>query len=126
MDKLEQRRETRHLVAAGDALPDVWSVMARASTGESSRTVAAARDAIFGRYLPMARSLANSPGLEQAPVDRFTSEQAAETGLAQAVLGWRRPDGGGFELFASIAVAAELDRIPTERGAHSEGRPFGE
>ena len=87
-------------------------MMARARTGDAPRTLAAARDAVFRRYLPMARALANSPGPERRPVDPVRAEQAAELGLAQAVLGWRRPDGGGFELFASIAVAAQLDSIP--------------
>ena len=90
----------------------MWSVMARARTSDAPRTLAAARDEVFRRYLPMARTLANSAGPEHRPVDPVRAEQAAELGLAQAVLGWRRPDGAGFELFASVAVAAQLDRIP--------------
>ena len=87
-------------------------MMARARTSDAPRTLAAARDAVFRQYLPMARTLANSAGPEHRPVDPVRAEQAADFGLAQAVLGWRRPDGGGFELFASIAVAAQLDSIP--------------
>ena len=91
---------------------DAWYVLARASTDDAPRTLAAAQDAVFRRYLPMARTLANAAGTELLPVDPVRADQAAELGLAQAVLGWRRPDGGGFELFASIAVAAQLDSIP--------------
>ena len=52
------------------------------------------------------------------PVDGADAERAAELGLAQAVLGWRRPDSDGFESFASIAIAAQLDRLPVP---NSEG-----
>lgn len=126
MGKLEQQQKSREKVAAGDALQDAWSVMAGASIDESPRTVAAARDAVFRRYLPMARTLANAAGPDLLSVDPVKAEQAAELGLAQAVLGWRRADSGGFALFASIAVAAQLDRVPTERGAHAAGRALGE
>ena len=112
MGRPEYQRECREPVAAAEAAQDVWSVMARAKTSDAPRTVAAARDAVFRRYLPMARTLANGAGPERRPVDPVRAEQAAEVGLAQAVLGWRRPDSGGFELFASIAIAAQLDRIP--------------
>ena len=112
MGRPEYQRESRDPVAAAEAAQDVWSVMARASTGDSPRTLAAARDAVFRRYLSMARALANSPDPEHRPVDPVRAEQAAELGLAQAVLGWRRQDGAGFELFASIAIAAQLDSIP--------------
>jgi hypothetical protein len=108
----EDQRESRDSVAAAEAARDVWSVMARARTSDAPRTLAAARDAVFRQYLPMARTLANSAGPEHRPVDPVRAEQAADFGLAQAVLGWRRPDGGGFELFASIAVAAQLDSLP--------------
>jgi len=106
------QREGRDPATADEAAQDVWSVMARAKTSDAPRTVAAARDEVFRRYLPMARTLANGVGPERRPVDPVRAEQAAEVGLAQAVLGWRRPDSGGFELFASIAIAAQLDRIP--------------
>ena len=112
MSRPEHHRESDPVVA-NEALQDVWSVMARARDGGSPQKLAAARDTVFRRYLPMARTLANAAGTELLPVDPVRADQAAELGLAQAVLGWRRPDGGGFELFASIAIAAQLDRIPT-------------
>ena len=80
---------------------------------EWSALTAAAQDAVFRRYLPMARALADSVGSGGWPVDPVDAVRAAEIGLAQAVLGWRRPDSAGFEFFAQIAIAARLDRLPT-------------
>ena len=39
-------------------------------------------------------------------------ERAAEIGLAQAVLGWHRPDSDGFEVSARAAIASQLHRLP--------------
>jgi hypothetical protein len=77
------------------------------------RPQAAAQDAVFRRFLPMARTMATGPGDDGRPGDSAAAEQAAELGLAQAVLGWRRPDGRGFEVFARTAIAAQLSRLPT-------------
>jgi len=95
------------------AVRDEWSVLAGAGTGDAPRTVAAAQDAVFRRYLPMARALADSVGSGGRQVDQVDAVRAAEIGLAQAVRGWRRPDSAGFEFFAHIAIAARLDRLPT-------------
>lgn len=111
MGRPERRRDSDPVVAA-KAPQDVWSVIARARDGGSAQQLASAGDAVFRRYLPLARTLASAAGHEFLPVDPVRADQAAELGLAQAVLGWRRPDGVGFELFASIAVAAQLDRVP--------------
>ena len=106
---------------------DVWYVLARAGTGNAPRTLAAARDAVFGRYLPMARTLATTPGPGSRPVDPADAEQAAELGLAQAVLGWRRPDGDGFEATARAAIAAQLRRLPAATPGNRPGhRPPGD
>jgi hypothetical protein len=107
----EYQRESDSVVS-DEAPQDVWAVMARVKDGGCPQKLAAARDAVFRRYLPMARTLAGTAGTELLPADPVRAGQAAELGLAQAVLGWRRPDSGGFELFASIAIAAQLDRLP--------------
>ena len=99
----------------GAATRDVWHVLARARTDNTPRTLAAAQDAVFQRYLPMARSLANNPVAGQSG-ERAGAERAAEIGLAQAVLGWHRPDSDGFEVSARAAVASQLHRLP---GVHS-------
>ena len=99
---------------------DVWYVLARASTDNAPRTLAAA---LFGRYLPMARTMAITPGQGHLPVDPADAEQAAELGLAQAVLAWRRPDGDGFEATARAAIAAQLRRLPAATPGNGPGHP---
>jgi hypothetical protein len=102
---------------------DVWSVLAGASTDNAPRTLAAARDAVFRRYLPMTRALATTPDPGSRPVDPADAEQAAELGLAQAVLGWRRADGAGFEVIARAAIAAQLRRLPAAIPGNVPGHP---
>ena len=94
------------------ATRDVWQVLAGARTDDAPRTLAAVQDAVFQRYLPIARTLARRRHSGGPPVDCADADRAAERGLAQAVLGWRRADSDGFELFAGIAIAAQLDRLP--------------
>jgi len=98
--------------AAIAATRDVWSVLAQARAGDAPWALAAARDAVFRRYLPMARTLAHHSDSGGRPVDPLAAGPAAELGLAQAVLGWRRPDGAGFDLFVRAAIAAQLDGVP--------------
>jgi len=108
-----RRRRGDRAGPAAAAAQAVWTVLARARTDGACGASAAARDAVFRWYLPMARALANDPRPESRPVDPATAEQAAELGLAQAVLGWQRPDSRGFEAFALAAVAARLRWLPT-------------
>ena len=105
------------------ATRDVWSVLARARAGDAPWALAAARDAVFRRYLPMARTLAHHSDPGGRPVDPLAAGPAAELGLAQAVLGWRQPDGAGFDLFVSIAIAAQLDRLLPGDTDHPGHRP---
>lgn len=102
---------------------DVWHVLDRARTEEAPRTLAVAQDAVFRRYLPLARTLAGRMDSDDRRVDPAAAEQAAEIGLAQAVLGWRRPDGSGFESYAQIAIGAQLGRLPTCQPPKSAGWP---
>lgn len=74
-----------------------------------------AQKAVFRRYLPVARTLAGSVHRGDRPGDRAAADQAAELGLLRGVLGWRRPDDTGFELFAHIIIAGALDRLPVQR-----------
>jgi hypothetical protein len=100
-------------ITVSAAIDDVWCVLARARTDGAARTLAAARDAVFRRYLPMALALVDGRGGGSRSVDSAAAERAAELGLAQAVLGWRRSDGRGFEVVARTAIAARLRRLPT-------------
>ena len=103
---------------------DLWHVLDRARTDGASRTLAVAQDEVFRRYLPMARTLAAGVGAGGRPGGPAAAEQAAEIGLAQAVLGWRRSDSTGFELSAHIAIAAQLDRLSTAATSLTGDRSF--
>ncbi|MGZ8802256.1 MAG: hypothetical protein ACXWZL_06505 [Mycobacterium sp.] len=97
------------------------AVLARASTDNAPPTLAAARDAVFRRYLPMAHTLATTPGPGSRPVDPADAERAAELGSARAVPGWRRPGGAGFEVIAHAAIAAQLRRLPAASPGNRPG-----
>ena len=110
---MRPERQSGERIDEAALIQDAWYVLARASTDDAPRTLAAAQDAVFRRYRAMAHRLANETDFGDRPVDPSDAERAAELGLAQAVLGWRRPDSGGFALFASVAIAAQPDRLPT-------------
>ena len=78
---------------------------------------------MFGRYLPMARTLAITAGQGRRPVAPADAERAAELGLAQAVLAWGRPDGDGFEVIVRAAIAAQLRRLPAVTPGNGPGHP---
>ena len=71
----------------------------------------AAHDAVFTFYLPMAHAMAHHPA--HAERDRTLTVQAAEVGLAKAVLAWRHPDSQAFTAFAHAAIQAQIKQIPT-------------
>ena len=75
-------------------------------TGETEQSTADLEDAAFRYYLPMARSLAHSMCGESN--DRVTAEQAAELGLAHAVLAWRQRSSAGFRRFARSAIMRQI------------------
>lgn len=68
-----------------------------------------AEDAVFRFYLPLAhaRAVAYSTGSQSATA----AQQAAEVGLAKAVLAWRGADCGNFVPFARGAIDAHLRRL---------------
>ena len=106
-------RRDRH-ESMDDADPDggeLWVMLARARAGGSPRAVAAAQAAVFRRFLPTARAVAAGAVPAGGPADPGAAERAAERGLAKAVAGWWSADGAGFDLFASITIAVELDRL---------------
>ena len=95
--------------AVGDG--DVWAMLARARADGSPRALAAAQDMVFRRFLPMARAVAAGAVPAGGPADPGVAERAAESGLARAVARWWSADGAGFDVFASITIAVELDRL---------------
>ena len=93
--------------AAGHA-ERLWVELVNARDGDLPRTRAHTEDAVFRFYLPMARTLARSS--DRYPSDPEGAEQAAELGLAQAVLAWRRPTGQGFDRAARAAILSQLQQ----------------
>jgi hypothetical protein len=88
-----------------------WLALQRARVEHGPQTVTSALAAVYEHYLPLARTLATELGAGKSPDEAM---RAAEIGLAQAVLGWRRPDGQGFELYASISIATQLDHVGSD------------
>jgi hypothetical protein len=88
----------------------LWDALYRARAGRNRHVVADLEDAVFGLYLPMARTLAAHTVVGES-VGRHVSEQAAELGLAHAVLAWRQRASGGFRRFARSSIVQQLQSI---------------
>jgi len=101
------------------AAQQLWDalILVRADTVASH----AAQDAVFTFYLPMAHAMAHHPA--HAERDRTLTGQAAELGLAKAVLAWRDPDSQAFTVFAHAAIQAQIRQIPTAGGRRSSRAP---
>ena len=85
----------------------LWAALAYARAGERQHQVADLEDAAFRLYLPMARTFAQGVTCDTA-AERQAADQAAELGLADAVLGWRQPTSGGFRRFARSSILRHL------------------
>ena len=83
---------------------NLWDGLIRARA--DSPTISAAEDAVFRFYLPLAKALAR--GAVGWAMDPELSEQAAELGLAKAVLAWRRPDCAAFISFARALMQSQI------------------
>ena len=82
----------------------LWIALTLARAGDTSNTLARTEDAVFRFYLPLARTSARHLD------DPEGAEQAAELGLAQAVLAWRHPSGQGFDRAATTAIVNHLQQ----------------
>ena len=98
----------------------LWDALARARAHYDPRLLATAEDEVFGFYLPLARTMAGGR-VAGAGRDADT-KRAAEFGLAEAVLRWRRSDGRGFEAHARVVIAAQLRRASTVAGTRRRRR----
>lgn len=89
---------------------------------------ATAEDAVFRYYLPLARSLADAAavGGTVGGADLADLDQAAELGLAQAVLGWRGRSARGFERFARGMIMSRLRRARPDAAERADGPPASE
>ena len=63
---------------------------------------------MFRFYLPLAHITARQHSHQSADAD--LAVQAAELGLANAVLAWRYPDSRAFTAFARVAIIAQIRR----------------
>jgi len=95
------------------AAQQLWDALILARSG--SPVISAAEDAVFRFYLPLAHTLVQRRAT--LPPDRLAIvEQAAELGLAKAVLAWRGPDSDGFFLFARAAIESHIRRYGRVNG----------
>ena len=98
----------------------LWAALINARAGDLSRTRVHTEDAVFRFYLPMAHALARSSA--RYPHDPEGAEQAAELGLAQVVLAWRRPTGQGFDRAARAAILHQLQQGRARTAQHPPAR----
>lgn len=102
--------ETHH-PADSAAAERLWDALYLARAGKSRRLVVELEDAAFRLYLPMTRTIARSVTGQTDAVDRLAAasvEEAAELGLARAVLAWRERTSGGFRRYARSIILREL------------------
>lgn len=106
-----------HTTAIADQL---WDALHQARTDAKPRTLAHVQDALFRRYLPMARSMA----AEHAPdhPDPAGLQQTAEVGLARAILAWDHGPAG-FDRFARNAITHQLRHHDTLTRRDGQLRP---
>jgi hypothetical protein len=108
---MTQFRETQVQQHPADSMVGerLWNALFSARAGGLPRQVADLEDAVFRFYLPMARGLAHTVVGESA-ADRVPAEQAAELGLARAILEWPGRTSGGFRRSARSAIMRQLLR----------------
>ncbi len=121
-----QRTDSVNADWAGDppCAQTLWDALIL--TRATSPVISTAADAVFRFYLPLAHIMAHqhsSPDGDAGPAD--LAVQAAELGLANAVLAWRHPDSRAFTAFAHGAIIAQMRRTQDSRklGPWSSGPP---
>ncbi len=97
------------VVAAREEAQALWAALTQARTRNVDGATAAAEDALFRFYLPVARALGDGAVRRSVPAD--TARHAAEVGLAQAVLSWPGADDG-FLRYASRCITNVLRHVP--------------
>ena len=89
----------------------LWEALIQARS--QSPVTSAAEDAVFRFYLPLARATART--FAGWAVDPDLAEHAAELGLANAVLAWRRADICAFAAFARAAMIRQMSASANAR-----------
>ena len=135
-DRHQRASERGDTVTAAPAGPDLdlgrelvanqlWKTLNHARANPSlPKTLTDVEDAVFRFYLPFAHAVAE--GHPAAAAHSAVMEQAAEVGLAQAVLAWRYRDSRDFQRFAGLRIQAQL-RVAVHRRRRpiqqASGRP---
>lgn len=99
----------------------LWEALDQARS-RTPQTLSHVEDALFRHYLPVAREMAAVHAVDHPNPDDVG--QAAEVGLAQAILGWRHRGPTGFERFARSTITAQLrhrDTLSRANGLHPPG-----
>jgi len=94
-----------------EAAKTLWDALIQARS--QSPVISAAEDAVFRFYLPLARATART--YAGWVVEPDLAEQAAELGLANAVLAWRRADICAFAAFARAAMIRQMSATANAR-----------
>ena len=102
---------------------ELWDALTRARAEYAPLVLAAAEEAVFRFYLPLAQTLAST--VAPRGVDRVEAEQAADVALAQAVLGWQDGAREGFDAFARAAIESQLRFLAAVQGLIWRGRSQG-
>ena len=108
---IETTVREEHHPADSAAAERLWDALHLARAGKSRRQVVELEDAAFWLYLPMTRTIAHAVTGQNAGMDRVAAaspEEAAELGLARAVLAWRDRTGAGFRRYARSVILQEL------------------
>ena len=116
-------REGDDRVDGVGAARELWGALTRARAEYAPLVLAAAEQAVFRFYLPLAQTLAST--VAPRGVDRVEAEQAAEVALAQAVLAWQEEAREGFDAFARAAIESQLRFLAAVQGLIWRGRSQG-
>ena len=98
-----------HATNGGSSTQQLWAAMFEARGGSTPRTLAHVEDAVFRFYLPLAHSMAQHPSI--GSIEPTAAVRAAELGLAQAILAWRRAESAAFPAFARTRIEMQLQRL---------------
>jgi hypothetical protein len=96
------------------AAEELWDALTRARAEYAPQLLAAAEDAVFRLYLPLAKTL--SSAVAPGGADRFEAEHAAVVALAHAVVAWQDGAREGFDAFARAAINAQLRFLAAAQG----------
>ena len=107
-------REGDDRVDGVGAARELWGALTRARAEYAPLVLAAAEQAVFRFYLPLAQTLASAVAPRR--LDRVEAEQAAEVALAQAVLAWQEEAREGFDAFARAAIDTQLRFLAAAQG----------